>query len=100
MDDRCSVTDKAKQQLDQGLTACQKLIEIAHHSELGWKVLGKYQANKLAADSEAEKKLNKADKSAKRKAAKQWKAVMKPGTRGFKFQENLSKSNELWWFSF
>ena len=56
----------------------QKLIKIADHSELGWRMVAKYEADKLASNSEDEKKLEEAKKSAERKAVKRRKAVMTP----------------------
>ena len=48
----------------------QKLIKIADRSDLGWVVVEEYTADKLAADSDDEKRLDKAERSAERKAAK------------------------------
>ena len=48
----------------------QKLIKIADRSDLGWAVVEEYTADELAADSDDEKRLDKAERSAERKAAK------------------------------
>ncbi len=48
----------------------QKLIKIADRSEYGWGVVAEYTADELAADSDDEKRLDKAEKAAERKAGK------------------------------
>ena len=48
----------------------QKLIKIADCSEFGWGVVAEYTADELAEDSDDEKRLEKAEKAAERKAAK------------------------------
>ena len=63
---------KVKMALDQGmelLAARQKLIKIADHSEFGWRVVAEYEADELTSDSDAEKKLEKAERTAERKVA-------------------------------
>ena len=52
----------------------QKLIKIADRSDLGWAVVEEYTADELAADSDNEKRLDKAERSAERKAAQAKKA--------------------------
>ena len=56
----------------------QKLIKIADRSELGWGVVAEYTANKLADDSDDEKRIEKAERAVERKAAKRKKARMAP----------------------
>lgn len=78
--------DKAKAALDQGLellASRQKLIKIADRSEFGWKVVAEYEADELASDSEDEKKLEKAERNAERKATKKRKAATRPNGRIF-----------------
>ena len=53
----------------------QKLIKIADRSELGWAVVHEYTADELAANSDDEKRMEKAEKAAERKAARKRKAV-------------------------
>ncbi len=48
----------------------QKLIKIADRSEFGWGVVAEYTADELAADSDDEKRIEKAEKATERKAAK------------------------------
>ena len=52
----------------------QKLIKIADRSDLGWAVVAEYTADELAEDSDDEKRLEKAERAAERKAAKRRKA--------------------------
>ena len=62
---------KAKDALLRGrklLAEHQKLIKIADRSDLGWAVVSEYTANELAEDSDDEKRLEKAEKTAERKA--------------------------------
>ena len=65
------------------LGECQKLIKIADRSELGWGVVAEYTADELAVDSDDEKRLEKAERAAERKAArrKRAKTVTLPGKR-------------------
>ena len=46
----------------------QRLIKIADRSSNGWSVVAEYAADELAEDSEDEKRLEKAEKAAERKA--------------------------------
>ena len=65
--------ERAKAALQKGaqlLTERQKLIQIADRSEFGWGVVAEYTAVELAEDSDDEKRLEKAEKAAERKAAK------------------------------
>lgn len=50
------------------LAARQKHIRIADRSEHGWNTVVEYEADELASDSDDEKKLEKAEKAADRKA--------------------------------
>ena len=91
--DDATALAKAKAALDQGLEllACrQKLIKIADRSELGWRVVAEYEADELALDSDDEKKLGKAERSAERKASKKRKAFTQTTTRTFN-KKNLTK---------
>ena len=61
----------AQEALEKGakiLAERQKLIKIANRSENGWGVSEEYTADKLAEDSDDEKRLEKAEKVAERKA--------------------------------
>ena len=56
----------------------QKLIRIADRSDLGWSVVSEYTVDELAEDSEDEKRLEKAERSAERKLAKRKKKRTEP----------------------
>ena len=63
--------ERAKAALQQGsalLAERQKLIKIADRSVNGWSVVAEYTADELADDSDDEKRLEKAEKAAERKA--------------------------------
>jgi len=47
----------------------QKSIRLADHSEFRWSVVTEYDADELAEDSDDEKKIEKAERAAERKAA-------------------------------
>ena len=77
---------KAKTALDQGmelLDAHQKLIEIADRSEFCCRVVVKYEADELASDSDDDKKLEKAERTAERRAAKRKKPTGGAVSRSF-----------------
>ena len=62
---------RAKAALREGaalLSERQKLIKIADRSPNGWNVVAEYTADELADDSDDEKRLEKAEKAAGRKA--------------------------------
>uniref|UniRef100_A0A1X7VSP3 Uncharacterized protein n=1 Tax=Amphimedon queenslandica TaxID=400682 RepID=A0A1X7VSP3_AMPQE len=64
--------DNAKDLLQQGLLSLakrQKHFKMADCSEQGWAVVQEYPADALADDSDDEKKIEKAEKASKRKAA-------------------------------
>ena len=57
--------EKAKQSIRMGKEALahrQKLIKVADRSELGWAVVAEYDADALAADSDNEKRLERAER--------------------------------------
>ena len=65
--------DRAREALTEGtklLAERQKLIKIADRSEYGWGVVAEYTADELADGSDDEKRLEKAEKAAERKALK------------------------------
>ena len=75
---------KAKEALDEGLRMIanrQKLIKIADRSEYGWGVVAEYEADDLASGSEDEKRLEKAEKAAERKAFKKRKIAAGASSR-------------------
>ena len=81
-----TAVDKALKALDEGielLATRQKLIKIADRSELGWKVVEEYEADELASGSEDEKKLERAERTAERKAVKKRKATTRQGPRNY-----------------
>ena len=68
----CSATSSIKKHLQEGVVLLeerQKLIKIADRSEFGWGVVSEYQSDELAKDSDDEKRLNRAEKAAEKKAA-------------------------------
>ena len=65
--------ERAKASVEEGkrlIAARQKLIHIADRSELGWGVVAEYTADELADDSGDEKRIERAEKEAERKAGK------------------------------
>ena len=65
--------DKAKLSLRRGKDALahrQKLIKVTDRSELGWAVVAEYETDGLAADSDDEKRLERAERTAERKVAR------------------------------
>ena len=65
--------ERAKASLEEGkrlIAARKKLIRIADRSELGWGVVAEYTADELADDSGEEKRIERAEKEAERKAGK------------------------------
>ena len=55
--------------LDEGLKALemqQKHIKVSDRSEFGWSMVEHYKSHPLAEDSDAEKKLEKAEKESER----------------------------------
>ena len=77
---------KAVKALEDGmelLTSRQELIKIADRSELGWKVVDEYEADELASGSEDEKKLERAERTAERKAVKKRKTTGRQGPRNY-----------------
>ena len=65
--------EKAKISLKRGKDALahrQKLIKVADRSELGWAVVAEYETDGLAADSDDEKRLERAERTAERKVAR------------------------------
>lgn len=64
---------KAQQALEEGkglLIVRQKHIKMADRSDHGWATVAEYQEDELASDSEDEKKMERAERSAERKLAK------------------------------
>ena len=65
--------DKAKQALSEGIELVKfrlKLIRIADKSECGWKTVDEYVADKLADNSDDEKRLYHSEQQAQRKICK------------------------------
>ena len=72
--------EKAKQSIrmdKEALAHRQKLIKVADRSELGWAVVAEYDADALAADSDDEKRLKRAERVAERKVAAKTEGVEK-----------------------
>ena len=73
---------RAKTAVEEGkhlLAERQKLIKIADRSANGWSVVAEYTADELAAD---EKRLEKAEKAAERKAGLKRRRKQQPAQRG------------------
>ena len=69
---------RAKEALEKGLKLLsrrQKLIKIADRLEYGWDVVEEYEEDEVAADSDDEKRLAKAEKAAEKKVSKRKLAV-------------------------
>ena len=76
-DKKQEVLQKVKKVLDEGkqlVSSRQKLIRLADRSELGWLVVKEYSKDKLAEDSEDEKRIL----AAERRASAKKKKVVKP----------------------
>ena len=74
-----SPVSKAKQNLKEGkqlLEARQKLIRLADRSEFGWDVVKEYEEDELAEGSDDEKRIQRAEKAAEKKAASKKKRVV------------------------
>ena len=87
-DKKQEVFQKVKKVLDEGkqlVSSRQKLIRLADRSELGWLVVKKYSKDKLAEDSEDEKRIL----ATERRASAKKKNVVKP--RKSFFFSTLSK---------
>ena len=81
---------KAQQALEEGknvINTRQKHIKIADRSDHGWSTVAEYQDDELASDSEDERKLNRAEKAAERKAAKTKKRKAEAASRAAKFRK-------------
>ena len=75
---------KAATLLDEGLKAlerCQKHIKVADHSEFGWATVEHYHSHPLVADSDDEKRLEKAEKEVERAANKRRRGTGTAGTK-------------------
>ena len=67
-----SALKQAREAVEEGTEVvknCQKAIRIADRSELGWAVVNEYGEDKLADDSNDEKRIARAVATAERKAA-------------------------------
>ena len=65
--------DRATKLVKEGkdlIEARQKMIRLADRSEYGWDIVNEYEADELAADSEDEKRITKAEKAAEKAAEK------------------------------
>ena len=89
------VLEKAKESIKQGTVLVQerqKCIRMADRSEYGWDVVQEYQSDELAANSEDEKRISKAEKAAEQRSQRKKKsAAAKGGARG------LSQARSDWW---
>lgn len=88
--------DKAKEAVKEGtelLQKRQKLIKLADRSEYGWDLVKEYESDELAADSDDEKKILKAEKAAEKRLAKK-KAVAASARGGSKNRYAVQKSDD------
>lgn len=68
-----AVLEKTRRAIKEGISSIQerqKLIRIVDRSDFGWDVVNEYEADELAADSDDEKKISKAEKAAEQKCQK------------------------------
>ena len=70
-----SPVSKAKQNLKE-CKERQKLIRLADRSEFGWDVVKEYEEDELAKGSDDEKRIQRAEKAAEKKAASKKKRVV------------------------
>ena len=81
--------DKAKEELEDGkklLSERQKLIKLADRSECGWATVSAYVTDDLANTPEDERRISKAEKSAKKAIdSKREKSWVKSGSANYKF---------------
>ena len=81
-----SAVKKAQEAIATGrklIAERQKLIKIADRSDLGWAVVAEYTADELAEDSDDEKRLEKAERAAERRAAKRKKTAPERRTKPY-----------------
>jgi len=86
--------ERAQEALIKGmklLTERQKLIKIIDRSEFGWGVVAEYTTDELAEDSDNEKRLEKAEKAAERKAAKRKRKRVEPTAKTGKGRYNAQQ---------
>ena len=80
--------DKAKKELEEGkklLSERQKLIKLADRSECGWATVSAYVTDDLADTPEDERRISKAEKSAKKALdSKREKSRVKSGSANYK----------------
>ena len=80
--------DKAKKELKEGkklLPEHQKLIKLADRSECGWATVSAYVTNDLVDTSEDERRISKAEKSAKKALdSKREKSQVQSGSANYK----------------
>ena len=63
--------DKAKDALQEGMDLvlhCIKLVRIADKSEFGWETVNQYEADKLASDSEDDKRIYRSERRLEKEA--------------------------------
>ena len=68
-----SAVQRIREAIQKGrslLEECQKLLQLANHSEHGWGVVDEYTVDDLAEYSDDEKRIEKAERVAERKAGK------------------------------
>ena len=92
--------DKAKEELEEGkklLSERQKLIKLADRSECGWATVSAYVTDDLADTPEDERRISKAEKSAKKSIdSKKEKSRVKAGSANYKFNHaSLSHVSNL-----
>ena len=88
---------KAKAMLQEGKYAIEvriKLIKIADKSEHGWQTVAEYVTNELADDSDDEKRLDRAERTAEKKAKKKVRTSQATKVRqNFTYSKPLNQSS-------
>ena len=87
-----SALQQAQLAIEEGtrlLRLRQKAIRLADRSEFGWSFVAEYDADELADDSDDERKIEKAEKAAERKAA------MARKKQGHSVQQSASYGREI-----
>ena len=88
---------KAKAMIQEGKDAIEvriKLIKIADKSEHGWQTVAEYVTNELADDSDDEKRLDRAERTAEKKAKKKVRTSQATKARqNFTYSKPLNQSS-------
>lgn len=86
----------ATEKMDQGMDLIksrQKLIKIADSSSEGWNAVKEYEENPLASDSEDEKRINRAESKAAKKADKNRKIKLQRNQTRYRLYPGSSRQS-------